>query len=162
MHGWGVCSSSDGTRLYEGFWKGGMEHGKGREIRGESLIYEGEWRQGLMHGLGVLRDKRTGQTYEGGFVNDLKEGRGTITEEWGGIIYSQFYEGEFHGVCTYTYDGYVKDVIYREGEVVGFFCEQDDGIDVRGSLAEQLEQWWDAMRRRKEAAVLREKEEMER
>ena len=50
-------------------------------------IYEGDWKEGLMHGQGVMVDLAKRRTYEGRFLNDLKDGTGTITERWGGKIY---------------------------------------------------------------------------
>ena len=105
MHGWGVYCNDEGNTLYEGFWKDGVQHGKGREICSGDLTYEGDWKNGLMDGQGVMEDKNTGQKYEGCFITHCKEGTGTITESWGGKIYGQFYKGEFNGICTYSHAG---------------------------------------------------------
>ena len=111
-------------------------------------IYEGDWKEGLMHGQGVMVDLAKRRTYEGRFLNDLKDGTGTITERWGGKIYGQWVEGEFNGICTYSFAGFVKDVVYSKGEVLSMMGDDaPDGLKLTGTLSEQLRQWWRAVRK---------------
>ena len=39
---------------YEGQWKDGLKHGKGRFIYPDGDVYDGEWQDGKAHGHGTL------------------------------------------------------------------------------------------------------------
>ncbi|AJF97570.1 Morn repeat protein [Pandoravirus inopinatum] len=55
-HGYGrmtYTDSCDRTRIYEGEWHGGLEHGRGRVAWSSGETYEGDWADGQPHGHGV-------------------------------------------------------------------------------------------------------------
>ena len=63
---------------YEGGCKNGLAHGHG--VARGTAQYEGEFRKGLKHGKGV-KSWSWGDRYEGGFVEDRRQGRGMYV--WG-------------------------------------------------------------------------------
>ena len=48
----GVQIYEDGSR-YEGFWKEGMNNGKGRLIHADGDMYIGMWKDNMAHGHGI-------------------------------------------------------------------------------------------------------------
>ncbi|KAM4652119.1 MORN repeat-containing protein 1 [Discoglossus pictus] len=99
---------------YEGEWKKGKKHGRGKllfkdgsyyegefmdgEITGNGLrywassgnTYSGEFECGELHGHGVMEYKDGGR-YEGEFVYGIREGHGLLVDKEG-----QIYSGSFH------------------------------------------------------------------
>ena len=90
---------------YQGEWKEGAKHGKGKLAIVEYYIYEGEWRDDVKHGTGeqewigsckwagdkykgdYSEGKRNGygvyyyvngDVYEGNWVNGMREGKGSL------------------------------------------------------------------------------------
>ena len=53
-NGFGMWIPSDGTWLYEGYFKECQFHGKGRLIYESKVYFEGEFYKGLMSGLGKV------------------------------------------------------------------------------------------------------------
>eukprot|EP00747_Dinoflagellata_sp_TGD_P197122 gnl/TRDRNA2_/TRDRNA2_68104_c0_seq1.p2 gnl/TRDRNA2_/TRDRNA2_68104_c0~~gnl/TRDRNA2_/TRDRNA2_68104_c0_seq1.p2 ORF type:complete len:335 (-),score=47.99 gnl/TRDRNA2_/TRDRNA2_68104_c0_seq1:143-1147(-) len=89
-------------------------------VGGGDLAYEGSYRGAMKHGVGRLR--MNGCTYEGDFLNDLKNGNGVLTWDDGRQYCGQFKEGKFHGSAVMTWpDGrrycgqYVEDRKHGEG-----------------------------------------------
>jgi hypothetical protein len=78
---------------YMGGCKDGLAQGEG-EATGLAH-YRGEFSAGRKHGRGIKRWP-SGNRYEGGFVNDFKEGKGTFT--WGGGTQwaGEKYTGDYH------------------------------------------------------------------
>ena len=64
-----------GEVIYDGFWKNGLKHGKGKEVVGTS-IYEGEFRCGLREGKGKLYRKDGQEIYTGDWWQGKRHGRG--------------------------------------------------------------------------------------
>ena len=54
---------------YEGLWKMGLRHGKGRVIHPDGDCYVGEWADDMAHGVGTFTDQ-AGYKYEGEWVHD--------------------------------------------------------------------------------------------
>ena len=54
MDGIGSCFNSKGELVYDGEWKKGQIHGKGRYIWNKNKWYEGEFQQGQKHGIGTF------------------------------------------------------------------------------------------------------------
>jgi hypothetical protein len=77
-------------------------HGNGR-MEYADLTYEGRWLDGDWSGFGKLVDKKTGDTYQGGFLDNTKHGLGIIQYADGGV-----YDGTFRlnimgkGKMTYS------------------------------------------------------------
>ena len=53
-NGRGKLIASENSTLFEGYWKNGKLHGKGRFIDSQGNSYEGEWKNGLFDGKGVV------------------------------------------------------------------------------------------------------------
>ena len=51
----GVGVYADNFVIYEGYWKNGKQHWKGREIDTDGDCYEGGWHDGKRHGKGTYR-----------------------------------------------------------------------------------------------------------
>lgn len=54
MDGIGSCFNSKGELVYDGEWKKGQIHGKGRYMWSKHKWYEGEFQQGQKHGEGIF------------------------------------------------------------------------------------------------------------
>lgn len=94
---------SDGAK-YEGGWKNGKFHGKGKFAYAEGDLFEGEWEEGKRQGTGVYTWV-DGQKYEGMFENGAFHGRGTMTYPGGQRYEGMFENGTFHGRGTMIYSG---------------------------------------------------------
>ena len=79
---------------YEGEFKQGQYHGKGRYIFEDGETYEGNWKMGKKHGRGVISYPRNGVRFEGLFENDLKHGKGRYVFADGQIQYGIYREGQ--------------------------------------------------------------------
>lgn len=53
------------TCFYEGEWKNGQKHGKGRMQYASGNVYEGEWRDNVKHGFGTMKWVDRNQEYTG-------------------------------------------------------------------------------------------------
>lgn len=67
-HGRGKQIWKDGS-IYEGHWAGDKANGKGRLIHGNGDVYEGEWKDDKASGYGEFFHK-DGGTYRGNWSND--------------------------------------------------------------------------------------------
>ena len=63
--GFGIGIEKEGTLVFEGQFKDGLPHGKGRQYSYHT-IYDGDWEAGLEHGFGIQYSKH--QTYKGEFL----------------------------------------------------------------------------------------------
>ena len=61
--GWGVLINDHGA-IYEGYFKKGLFHGRGRIVYPDGRNYVGDWKEGKAHGLGIL-NTACGMRYEG-------------------------------------------------------------------------------------------------
>ena len=82
--GMGVFYNEKGE-CYNGEWKHGMRHGKGRQTYGGRPVdgfggdvYEGDWQDDKRCGRGTL-NKANGDIFEGSWLNDKKHGDGVYT-----------------------------------------------------------------------------------
>uniref|UniRef100_A0A8C9IYH2 MORN repeat containing 1 n=2 Tax=Panthera tigris TaxID=9694 RepID=A0A8C9IYH2_PANTA len=92
---------------YEGEWKGGKKHGRGKLLFKDGGYYEGEFTDGEITGEGCRIWASSGNTYSGQFVLGEPQGRGVMTYRAGGC-----YEGELsHGVR----EGYGR-LVDRDGQ----------------------------------------------
>eukprot|EP00438_Fugacium_kawagutii_P033875 Skav201120 [mRNA] locus=scaffold185:476810:491022:- [translate_table: standard] len=107
----------DGSR-YEGQWKDGLKHGKGRFIYPDGDVYDGEWQDGKAHGHGTYTSKQS--KYVGDWQSDLKHGQ--AVEEWDDTSkYTGTYShGQKHGKGRFEWpDGSVYDGEFRNNNVEG-------------------------------------------
>eukprot|EP01017_Pseudomicrothorax_dubius_P027137 TRINITY_DN3089_c0_g3_i3.p1 TRINITY_DN3089_c0_g3~~TRINITY_DN3089_c0_g3_i3.p1 ORF type:complete len:669 (-),score=108.68 TRINITY_DN3089_c0_g3_i3:27-2033(-) len=105
--------------VYEGNWKGGKMNGYGKLFYANgTLAYEGEWKDEKFQGKGTLYNdspqegvinyqdlsnvEQTWRSYEGDFVEDCKEGKGTSIFSDGSKYVGEFKADAFHGKGTFT------------------------------------------------------------
>ncbi|XP_016072318.1 PREDICTED: MORN repeat-containing protein 1 [Miniopterus natalensis] len=106
--GYGVYVYPNSFFRYEGEWKGGKTHGRGKLLFKDGSYYEGEFVDGEIVGKGCRHWAATGNTYCGQFVLGEPQGQGVMTYRAGGR-----YEGELsHGVreghgCLVDQDGHL-------------------------------------------------------
>ena len=87
-HGRGKQYWTDGS-VYEGFWVNDMANVYGRLIHSDGDVYEGEWHDDKAQGKGLYIHK-DGARYEGDWLEDKQHGFGR--ENW---IDGAAYEGEY-------------------------------------------------------------------
>lgn len=73
--GYGVYECTKKGIRYEGNWRRGLKHGKGKLIKSD-MIYEGEWIDGVINGKGKCRWIKNNNYYDGMFKNALLNGNG--------------------------------------------------------------------------------------
>ena len=100
-HGRGKQVWSDGSQ-YEGYWFNDMANIRGRLIHVDGDVYEGEWLDDKAHGKGIYIH-RDGASYEGEWYEDKQHGYGI--EKW---IDGASYEGDYnmgmkHGNGTFVW-----------------------------------------------------------
>lgn len=134
---------SDGG-MYDGDWKIGHIDGSGVLFYPNgSVAYEGQWRMDKFHGKGVVFNEVPSENegfdcrnfeelgegwvkYEGEFVEDNKEGKGTLTlvngEVFIGIFYNDFVQGwgKFYGVEGSCIEGEWINNVLREANCEDF------------------------------------------
>uniref|UniRef100_A0A2K6FG12 MORN repeat containing 1 n=1 Tax=Propithecus coquereli TaxID=379532 RepID=A0A2K6FG12_PROCO len=92
--GYGVYVYPNSFFRYEGEWKGGKKHGRGKLLFKDGSYYEGEFVDGEITGEGCQHWAWSGNTYSGQFVLGEPQGRGVVKYKAGG-----YYEGEVaHGL----------------------------------------------------------------
>lgn len=82
--GSGTVRAGDGT-VYEGNWKNGMPHGKGKQVFPAGGTYIGDWAQGQREGWGTMEyvDKRV---YEGEWSGGRRHGHGILKNARGVVL----------------------------------------------------------------------------
>ncbi|CAN2388229.1 MORN repeat-containing protein 1 [Pristimantis euphronides] len=119
-HGYGIYVYPNSFFRYEGEWKNGTKHGRGKllfrdgsyyegefmrgEITGNGLrywaalghMYSGEFQEGELHGHGVMNYKDGGR-YEGEFVFGIREGHGLLVDKDGQTYSGAFHKNKKHG-----------------------------------------------------------------
>ncbi|KAM9707175.1 MORN repeat-containing protein 1 isoform 1-T1 [Dama dama] len=92
--GYGVYVYPNSFFRYEGEWRGGKKHGRGKLLFKDGSYYEGDFVDGEITGEGCRHWALTGNTYTGQFVLGEPQGHGVMKYQAGG-----HYEGElFHGL----------------------------------------------------------------
>lgn len=104
----------DGTCvLFQGYWRNGIKEGRGRVISTIGNVYEGEWKNGQCEGKGIYiygpGDDRL--RYEGDFVNNWMNGRGTLYFRDGSKYVGQMENEVRHGYGKMIYNKGVR-VVY--------------------------------------------------
>lgn len=105
---------------YEGEWKDGKEHGKGKRIFEEDHYYVGDWKEGDREGFGFYQwPNKT--CYEGEFIKGFRDGTGTYTWSEKAKYIGQWQNGIEHGKGTRTWaDGDKYDGDWVQGTRTGF------------------------------------------
>nr|KAF6268165.1 MORN repeat containing 1 [Myotis myotis] len=92
--GYGVYTYPNSFFRYEGEWKGGKTHGRGKLLFKDGSYYEGQFADGEIMGRGCRHWAASGNTYSGQFVFGEPQGHGVMEYKAGGR-----YEGELcHGM----------------------------------------------------------------
>jgi hypothetical protein len=99
---------------YEGEWKEGKEHGKGKRLFEEDHYYIGEWKEGDREGYGFYHwPNKT--YYEGEFKEGFRHGHGTYTWSEKAKYIGQWQKGIEHGKGVRTWadgDRYEGDWVH--------------------------------------------------
>lgn len=124
--GFGTYSWKQGEATYEGSFKNGLRHGKGKWSSGETK-YSGSYAEGLKEGYGELYFP-SGNFYKGNFVNDKREGYGEMFWTDG-----SFYKGDWkNGVQN------GKGQIYISGsEIISGLFENSILVQIIPSIYEK-------------------------
>ncbi|XP_035881098.1 MORN repeat-containing protein 1 isoform X1 [Phyllostomus discolor] len=106
--GYGVYTFPNSFFRYEGEWRGGKTHGRGKLLFKDGSYYEGEFADGEIAGEGCRHWAATGNTYSGRFVLGEPQGHGVMTYGAGGCYEGAMSRGmrEGHG-CLVDQDGNV-------------------------------------------------------
>ncbi|MFC1750397.1 C13 family peptidase [Pseudomonadota bacterium] len=127
----------DGS-LYQGAFKDGLFHGKGKLTWSNGSWFEGEFKQGLFNGSGTLRTF-SGDKYAGEFEDGSFSGEGTLEFSFGDIYAGEFKKDNPHGQGTYT--GENGDV-YSGEFVAGNFTGEGSITYKNGSTYQgRVEDW---------------------
>jgi hypothetical protein len=81
--------------------------GKGKKTWADGRSYEGQWENGEMHGRGSWKSGDGLETYDGEFVNNKREGNGTLCLRNGDRYTGQFHFHKFHGHGSYLRENVV-------------------------------------------------------
>jgi len=120
-----LTTQDDIGGVYEGTFRGGLQHGTGSYRLPNGYEYTGDWVDGEIKGQGVARFPN-GSVYEGHFEKGKPEGRGRIVFSDGGIYEGDWTNGVINGQGIAVYANGVR----YEG---GFKNAQHDGKGVMQS-----------------------------
>ena len=84
----------DNGDIYEGGFKDGLKHGKGKLITRNKRSYEGDWENDKPHGFGI-NTFPNGKVYTGNFSNGKPIGDGQWTYSDGRTYHGTWKNGEF-------------------------------------------------------------------
>ncbi|XP_032969264.1 MORN repeat-containing protein 1 isoform X3 [Rhinolophus ferrumequinum] len=106
--GYGVYTYPNSFFRYEGEWRGGKTHGRGKLLFKDGSYYEGEFVDGEIMGEGCRLWASSGNTYSGQFVLGEPQGHGIMKYKAGGRYEGELSRGlrEGHG-CLVDQDGQV-------------------------------------------------------
>lgn len=90
--------------IYEGEWKDGKRHGKGKWAFEDGGMYEGEFSKGKLGGFGKCAFK-IGTMYEGEWKDNKMHGRGKVKYASGSIYEGKFCVGKRQGFGKYIHMG---------------------------------------------------------
>ncbi|GMI40351.1 hypothetical protein TeGR_g2856, partial [Tetraparma gracilis] len=121
--GFGRLTFASGA-VYAGEFKEGMFWGRGRLTWAESgNYYDGEWLNGQRHGKGLLElSGKDGEafSYNGSWIRDVMEGRGTAKYADGSVFDGQFIRGRREGRGTVEWaNGACYEGRFRHDQIEG-------------------------------------------
>lgn len=87
--------------VYEGNFKNGFAHGKGKEVFDNGIVYEGDYVNGKVEGKGASADK-DGNSFTGSFKNGYKT-YGTSIWKNGNRYTGNWSNNEMHGQGTFIW-----------------------------------------------------------
>jgi hypothetical protein len=87
---------------YEGEYKDGKYHGKGKYTYVDGSVYEGEWEVDKKHGTGKFIFA-SGDVYEGEYKDGKQHGQGKYTYANANVYEGEYKDGKQHGNGKYTY-----------------------------------------------------------
>ena len=134
---------SDGTIDYEGGYKNGLKHGKGKKY-GYQKTFESEYLFGLKNGKGKEYDEEGKLIFEGEYFQDNKHGKGKEYDKDGKLIFEGEYSvGKKNGIGKeydkdgkLIYEGYyvnnekmIKTLIFHENINNGNDEDDDNNND---------------------------------
>ncbi|XP_075414246.1 MORN repeat-containing protein 1 [Tenrec ecaudatus] len=98
----GVYVHTNSFFRYEGDWKGGRQHGRGKLLFKDGSYYEGDFVDGEITGEGCRHWAASGNTYQGQFVLGEPHGHGVMQYGAGGRYEGAFSHGarEGHGLLV--------------------------------------------------------------
>mmetsp|Transcript_104606 Transcript_104606/g.300724 ORF Transcript_104606/g.300724 Transcript_104606/m.300724 type:complete len:295 (-) Transcript_104606:76-960(-) len=101
-HGHGVWESK--SEKYIGQWRVDAMDGCGRQVWQDGRVYDGQFKAGRLHGDGRMewRSREGSSSYEGQYLDDLKEGRGMYCSPAGQIYHGEWKQGMRHGRGAHT------------------------------------------------------------
>ena len=119
-HGKGKLIWKDGS-IYDGFWENNKANGKGRLIYADGDFYDGDWKDGKRNGKGEFVHM-DGTKYKGFWSEDNQHGYGKVTWPDGAQFSGEFIFGKKNGKGKFlwedksNYEGQlVNDQIHGEG-----------------------------------------------
>jgi hypothetical protein len=109
--------------VYEGYFKGGKEHGKGKMSYASKSEYDGLWENGEKNGKGKMT-WYNGDVYDGDWVSNKKQGKGSFywgKGKWDGDKYDgDWYEDLRSGWGVYTAkNGTIQEGNFEKGVYKG-------------------------------------------
>ncbi|XP_040843519.1 MORN repeat-containing protein 1 [Ochotona curzoniae] len=146
--GYGVHVYTNSFFRYEGEWKGGKEHGRGKLLFKDGSYYEGDFVDGEIlgegrrywawsgnsysgqfvlgepHGHGVMEYKAGGH-YEGQLVQGTREGHGCLVDQAGQVYRGWFHDNKRHGQGQMLFkngDTYSGDWVRDQRQGHGVLC----------------------------------------
>lgn len=115
-----LSTHSDILEIYDGTWKNGTKHGKGKLLSNiVKILYVGDFQNNMKHGKGKMKFDKS--IYTGDFQNGMMHGNGKLIYlEGPAISYDGgWYENQMHGLGQYVYrDGERLNVRYENGNVI--------------------------------------------
>jgi hypothetical protein len=118
VHGYGSAIYNSSI-TYIGYFKNGLQDGKGKETFSDGSCYKGDFKEGKRHGLGRHKYPN-GDIYEGWFKNGFPEGKGILTYSNGNRYEGDFKDGKKHGYGRLiSINGIITIGQYRKGKMFG-------------------------------------------
>ena len=87
---------------YQGYWKKGKRHGKGRHNWPNGDVYLGQFKNDKQHGIGNYTWSN-GEKYSGNFLKGIRIGKGVYTWPSGEKYFGEFDNNKRHGQGTHIW-----------------------------------------------------------
>jgi histone-lysine N-methyltransferase SETD7 len=113
-----------------------LTDGEGDEVEDEPIYYGKRNSEGFPQGRGTLKWAKSGNRFEGRFIDGLKEGRGCFYFSDSSTLSGNYREDQLEGETLYTHaDGGYMTAEYLNGEMEGPFTEHapDGSVVTRGT-----------------------------